>query len=173
MSSETITTALFLISAVIAAGVLINAVYPVIYNMAGTFSTSTHESDVRMRTDFKIISTVAYTTGTGYIWMKNIGSEQIPYDSVKRSDVFCGEVGNFDRIAYADSLGTDTWTFDSVDTDMKYDLNGNDMWDPGETIKISVKTGLIPTTAGDKVYFQFALPTGVWRSTEFAASSAS
>jgi flagellar protein FlaG len=43
MSSETITTALFLITAVIAAGVLINAVYPVVYNMAGTFSSTTHE----------------------------------------------------------------------------------------------------------------------------------
>jgi flagellar protein FlaG len=173
MSSETITTALFLISAVIAAGVLINAVYPVVYNMAGTFSSSTHESDVRMRTDFKIISTVAYTSGTATIWMKNIGSEQIAYDEIKRSDVFCGEVGKFDRIAYTDdSLGDETWTATFLNDD-KYDLNGNGMWDPGETIKISVKTGLIPTTAGGKVYFQFALPTGVWRSTEFAASSAS
>jgi archaeal flagellar protein FlaG len=174
MSSETITTALFLISAVIAAGVLINAVYPVVYNMAGTFSSSTHESDVRMRTDFKIISAVAYTSGTATIWMKNIGSEQIAYEAIKRSDVFCGEVGKFDRIAYLPSSGTEgTWTFDSPDATGKYDLNGNNMWDPGETLKISVKTGLIPTTAGDKVYFQFALPTGVWRSTEFAASSAS
>ena len=105
MSSETITTALFLISAVIAAGVLINAVYPVVYNMAGTFSSSTHESDVRMRTDFKIISTVAYTSGTATIWMKNIGSEQIAYDEIKRSDVFCGEVGKFDRIAYTSHRG--------------------------------------------------------------------
>jgi archaeal flagellar protein FlaG len=172
MSSETITTALFLISAVIAAGVLINAVYPVVYNMAGTFSSSTHESDVRMRTDFKIISTVAYTSGSAQIWMKNIGSEQIPYDSIRRSDVFCGAVGSFDRLPYAESPGAETWTATFLN-DNKYDLNGNDMWDPGETIKISVQSDLIPATAGDKVYFQFALPTGVWRSTEFAASSAS
>ena len=72
MSSETITTALFLITAVIAAGVLINAVYPVVYKMAGTFSSTTHESDTRMRTDFKVISTVA-TGSTAQIWMKNIG----------------------------------------------------------------------------------------------------
>jgi len=157
MSSETITTALFLISAVIAAGVLINAVYPVIYNMAGTFSTSTHESDVRMRTDFKIINSVAYTTGTASIWMKNIGSEQISKEEIQRSDVFCGEVGKFDRLGY----NTD-WTYEL------YDLDNNDMWDPGETVKITAET-TIPAT-GKKVYFQFALPTGVWRSTEFTVS---
>ena len=106
MSSETITTALFLISAVIAAGVLINAVYPVVYNMAGTFSSTTHESDVRMRTDFKVISTVASagSPGTSQVWMKNIGSERIPLTDIRKSDVFFGEVGNFDRLAYADVL---------------------------------------------------------------------
>ncbi len=46
MSAETITTALFLITAVVASAVLINAVYPVIQTMTGTFSSSTHESDV-------------------------------------------------------------------------------------------------------------------------------
>src|SRR4030042_1877129 len=99
MSSETITTALFLITAVVAAGVLINAVYPVVYNMAGTFSTTTHESDVRMRTDFKVISSVAYGS-TAQVWMKNIGSEQIPATSLEKADVFCGAVGDFDRLSY-------------------------------------------------------------------------
>jgi archaeal flagellar protein FlaG len=168
MSSETITTALFLITAVIAAGVLINAVYPVVYNMAGTFSSSTHESDVRMRTDFKIISTVASagSPGTAQIWMKNIGTEQIPLASIERSDVFCGAVGNFDRLSYAlvepEALANGEWT------ETLYDLDENDMWDPGETVKITAKT-TIPAT-GNKVYFQFAVPNGVWRSNEFTVS---
>jgi archaeal flagellar protein FlaG len=166
MSSETITTALFLITAVIAAGVLINAVYPVVYNMAGTFSSTTHESDVRMRTDFKIISTVASTGSppTAQIWMKNIGSEQIPQASVERSDVFCGAVGDFDRLIYVAGTPTDgQWTVEY------YDLDGNGMWDTGETIKITAKTSLIQGS-GTKVYFQFALPNGVWRSNEFTVS---
>lgn len=162
MSSETITTALFLISAVIAAGVLINAVYPVVYNMAGTFSSSTHESDVRMRTDFKIISTVATagSSGTAQIWMKNIGSEQIPKSEIERSDIFCGAVGSFDRLEY--NAGSDGWTYEL------YDLDSNDIWDPGETVKITAVT-TIPAT-GKKVYFQFALPAGIWRSIEFTVS---
>jgi archaeal flagellar protein FlaG len=172
MSSETITTALFLITAVIAAGVLINAVYPVVYNMAGTFSSTTHESDVRIRTDFKVITTFAITgtPGTAQIWMKNIGSERIPLADIKRSDVFCGAVGNFDRLAYADvdpaSLYSGEWTEDF--SSPKYDLDSNGMWDPGETVKITAKT-TIPAS-GNRLFFQFSLPNGVWRSNEFTVS---
>jgi flagellar protein FlaG len=167
MSSETITTALFLITAVIAAGVLINAVYPVVYNMAGTFSSTTHESDTRMRTDFKVISAVASGT-TAQVWMKNIGSEPVSYNDIQRSDVFCGATGNFDRLAYIDATpGNGQWTEDFLGTN--YDLNGNRMWDTGETLKITAKTNLIPAS-GQKVYFQFSLPNGVWRSNEFTVS---
>jgi archaeal flagellar protein FlaG len=160
MSSETITTALFLITAVIAAGVLINAVYPVVYTMAGTFSSSTHESDVRMRTDFKIITTVA-SAGTAQVWMKNVGTEQISVESIERSDVFCGAVDDFDRLTYDKNPG---WTYDLYDLD-----SVNYMWDPGETLKITANTNLIPSS-GHRVYFQFAIPNGVWRSNEFTVS---
>lgn len=172
MSAETITTALFLITAVIAAGVLINAVYPVVYNMAGTFSSTTHQSDVRIRTDFKIITTFASdSTDTAQVWMKNIGSEQISYEEIKRSDVFCGAVGNFDRLAYQyvdpPDLDSGNWT---ETFDYGYDLNNNQFWDPGETLKVTAKPqNGIPAT-GSKMYFQFSTPTGIWRSTEFTVS---
>jgi archaeal flagellar protein FlaG len=157
MSSETITTALFLITAVIAAGVLINAVYPVVYSMAGTFSSTTHESDVRMRTDFKVIAAVASTSGSAQIWMKNIGSERIPLSDIQNGDVFFGAVDSFERLEY----GTD-WTEELSDT------NGNSVWDPGETLKISITApGL---SSGEQLYFQFSLPNGVWRSNEFTVS---
>ena len=170
MSAETITTALFLITAVVASAVLINAVYPVVFNMAGTFSSTTHQSDVRIRTDFKIITTFASeSAGTAQVWMKNIGSEQISLEEIKRSDVFCGAVGNFDRLGYQNvypaSLDSGNWTetFDSG-----YDLNNNQFWDPGETLKVTAKT-TIPAT-GSRIYFQFATPNGIWRSNEFTVS---
>jgi flagellar protein FlaG len=168
MSAETITTALFLITAVVASAVLINAVYPVIQNMAGTFSSSTHESDVRMRTDFKIIATSANASGTAQVWMKNIGSERISLSEIQRADVFCGAVGSFDHLAYQNvapaSLNSGDWT---ADFGSGYDLNANSYWDSGETLKVNAKTSI---SSGDKVYFQFALPNGIWRSNEFTAS---
>jgi flagellar protein FlaG len=166
MSAETITTALFLITAVVASAVLINAVYPVISTMAGTFSSTTHESDVRIRTDFKIIATSA-SDGTAQVWMKNIGSEPISISDIQRADVFGGATNNFDHLVHINSSSPvgNQWreTFDSG-----YNLNTNQFWDPGETVKVSFKT-TIPST-GSKVYFQFALPDGIWRSTEFTVS---
>ncbi len=170
MSSESITTALFLITAVVASAVLINAMYPVIQNMAGTFSSSTHESDVRIRTDFKIIATHAIggtgpNGGTVQVWMKNVGSERIGLADIQRSDVFCGAVGSFDHLTYVESSpGDKQWT---EEFGTGYDLNANEFWDPGETVKISSKT---PFSSGDKIFFQFALPNGIWRSIEFTAS---
>ena len=165
MSSETITTALFLITAVIAAGVLINAVYPVIYEMAGTFSSTTHESDTRMRTDFKVIAT-AGKAGEAQIWMKNIGSEPIAVEDFERSDVFCGVVGDFDRLSYS-GAGGESWIED-FEGNPSYDINSNGIWDTGETVKITATTAKL--TSGDRAYFQFSLPNGVWRSNEFMVS---
>lgn len=155
MSSETITTALFLITAVIAAGVLINAVYPVVYSMAGTFSSTTHESDVRMRTDFKVIAAVA-DANTAQIWMKNIGSERIAESDIQKGDVFFGRTGSFNRIEYG------SWTEQLSDT------NDNGVWDTGETVKITIPSGGV--SSGEEVYYQFSLPDGVWRSYTFTVS---
>jgi len=173
MSAETFTTAMFLITAVIAAGVLINAVFPVVYTMAGTFQSSTHESDQRLRTDFKIVATFAPASnpGTADIYMKNIGSERIPVTDIERSDVFFGKVGEYGRLSYhfvndPINLGNNQWTevFDN-----SYDMNSNGFWDSGETLRIAVKI-TNPLVKYDSVYFQFILPNGIWRSNEFTVS---
>ncbi|MFA4859996.1 flagellin [Methanoregula sp.] len=162
MSADTITTALFLITAVIAAGVLINAIYPVVFNMAGTFSSATHESDQRLRTDFKIVLATndkVETEGVilGHVWMKNVGSAKISMDEIERSDVFCGAVGNFQRLDYGI-----TW----VATIKESASQVNNFWDPGETLEITFPASILPATP-NMAYFQFVLPNGIWRSTEF------
>ena len=167
MSADSITTALFLITAVVASAVLINAIYPVVSNMAGTFSSTTHESDVRIRTDFKIIATFANSSGYAQVWMKNIGSQTIGLNDIQRADLFCGSVENIQHLAHTSgSLGNNQWTEDfSVP---EYDQNNNQLWDPGETLKITART-TIPSQ-GSRVTVQFALSNGIWRSTEFTAS---
>jgi flagellar protein FlaG len=166
MSAETFTTALFLITAVIAGGVLINAVFPVVYTMAGTFQSSTHESDMRLRTDFKIVTTFGRSsTSVVQVWMKNVGSQNIPLVEIQKSDVFCGEVGNFGRLAYIDgNPAAGQWT------EVLSDLNTNNYWDPGETLEVYAKPTIMPASGG-LVYFQFVLPNGIWRSNEFTAVS--
>lgn len=170
MSAETFTTAMFLITAVIAGGVLINAVFPVVYNMASTFSSATHESDQRMRTDFKIVTTLARDGSPNYaeIWIKNIGSSRIPVSDIEdRSDVFCGLVGQYERLPYNDvnPQSNNGWYADISD------ISNPTTWDSGETLKITAYCPGIPSSNTDgTVYFQFILPDGIWRSTEFTAA---
>jgi flagellar protein FlaG len=165
MSAETFTTAMFLITAVIAAGVLINAVLPVIYTAAGSFSASSHESDLRLRTDFKIVTSVVNNSYVARIWMKNTGSERIPINDIERSDVIYGDMSNFGRMSLTTTtpLPDGTWCYTLSD------LNSNTYWDPGETLEIDAKSPQITsvTIVGTPVYFQFVLPDGIWRSTEF------
>ncbi len=168
MSSETITTALFLITAVIAASVLIAAIFPVIFQMAGTFSSASHSADQNIRTDFKIISSNADTTQSPPvvdIWMKNVGSAQIPYsDIITRSDVLCGNVGSFGRLTY----GPYTSRFWELAMQILSDINNNNYWDPGETLEIVAEPSAL--NSNNDVYFQFVLPDGIWRSTQFPLS---
>ncbi len=158
MSAETITTAIFLITTVVAAAVLVNAIFPVISGMSGTFSSTTHQADVQIRTDFKIIATLA-TGSTAHIWMKNIGSEKIALEGIRDSaTVLCGEPTDFTLLTYNEN---------PVDGNWKYTITSdNEYWDPGESLEITCYTTKIPSS-GNPVYFQFALANGVWRSTEF------
>jgi flagellar protein FlaG len=172
MSAETITTAIFLITTVVAAAVLVNAIFPVISGMSGTFSSTTHQADVQIRTDFKIIATYA-TYGDGSIdpgiakvWMKNVGSERISLTGIQDSaTVLCGSPTNFDLIPYISKRTDDNNYWEYTITHSGED---NDFWDPGETLGIICETTKI---ASPNVYFQFALSNGVWRSTEFTGAA--
>lgn len=167
MSAETITTAIFLITAVVATAVLVNAIYPVIYSTAGTFQSSTHDADTRLRTDFKIVATFGKSPNV-QVWMKNIGSQSISLEEIKKADVFCGAVGNFGRLNYIDGI-PDTGEWTEIFTSTTGDLNDNDYWDNGETLEINAKPTTMPSS-GNLVYFQLVLSNGIWRSTEFTAS---
>lgn len=166
MSSETFTTAMFLIAAIISAGVLINAVFPVIYTLSNTISSSSHSVDERLSTDVRIVTTYASSSGhTAKIWLKNIGTGRVPNASIQRADVFLGSQGDFIRLTQSATLDEEsgTWKYEILD-------DANNYWDPGETLYIEAKTTKIPSNEGGIVYFQFVLPSGLSRSTTFTAS---
>ena len=162
MSSETFTIAMFLIAAIISAGVLINAVFPVIYTLSSTISSSSHNVDERLSTDVKVVTTYASSTGTAKIWLKNIGAGRIADSSIQRSDVFLGSQSDFIRLTRSGALTEGTWRYEILE-------DTNNYWDPGETLYIEGNTAKIPGK-GEIVYFQFVLPSGLIRSTTFTAS---
>jgi flagellar protein FlaG len=180
MSAETFVNALFLITAVVAAGILITAVLPIVWNMAGTFSAASHESDTRMRTDFKIVTTFAqagtWGSGTdpkGDIYLKNIGTTPISVTEIESSDVFFGKVGEFTRLSRnipPNPITNEQWTYEGYDgIENSYDSNKNQKWDTGETLHIiAYPKGNLAST--NSLYFQFVLPNGNWRSSEIITS---
>ena len=169
MSSEAFTTAMFLIAAIIAAGVLINAIFPVIYTLAGTISSSSHTVDERLSNDVKIVTTYANGgTKNAEIWLKNVGTARISPSDIEKADVFLGAPGNFIRLGLVVPPGTpetNQWTYAILE-----DTQKNNYWDPGETLYIQAHSKRIPGE-GEIVYVQFVLSTGLSRSTTFTAGT--
>jgi flagellar protein FlaG len=182
---------MMLITAVVACAILITAVFPIVWTMVSTFSTASHDTDARMRTDFKIVTWFTHgnpiplnVAGLSTIWMKNIGSVPIGIGEIDKSDVYIGPVGNFGRAVFVSpgvrttpadpnplkpSLSDNQWYYNL------YDDNDNRYWDVGETLEINaarqdlISSGPAPYSP-KSVYFQFVLPNGVLRSTEFPTS---
>lgn len=167
MSSEAFTTAMFLIAAVIAAGVLINAIFPVIYTLAGTISSSSHTVDERLSNDVKIVTTYASNDSKcAEIWLKNVGVARIPPSEINKADVFLGAPGDFNGLTLIKSgAPKNQWTYKILENPP-----GNGYWDPGETLHVTAHSDKIPKE-GEVVYIQFVLSTGLSRSTTFTAGA--
>ena len=164
MSSETFVTAIFLITAIIAAGVLVNAVFPSIYMASETFVSSSHEMDDRLRTDIAIVNTVIKegTEAKAYIWVKNTGVNPIGDSLIPRFDIYLGKTGEIRRLTNSgegDAPASGEWQYHL------YDDNSNGLWDRGETLEIVANSGSV--AEGDRMTFQIVLLNGVRRNIEF------
>jgi flagellar protein FlaG len=166
MSSETIVTAIFLITAIVAAGVLTTQIFPAIYTMSSTFTSSSQKADQQMRTDIVVVNTFAGTVAANeaQIWLKNTGTSRIYMNDLNMSTLFIGAPGDFATMSKDDlqpsppALGG--WSYEILD-------NANAYWDQGETLHIAVKDNKIPASYGDAVYFQIVLFDGTKRSEQF------
>ncbi len=162
MSSETIVTAIFLITAIVAAGVLTSQIFPAIYTMSSTFTSSSQKADTTMRTDMIIVNTFADTAGNAQVWLKNTGTSRIYLKDLNVSTIFIGTPGNFETVPLND-LSADGWNYDILD-------NTNLYWDQGETLHVMVKSDKIPAVSSGVVYFQIVLFDGTKRSEQFTVS---
>jgi len=160
MSSETIVTAILLIAAVVAAGILTSVILPAIFTMSGTVSSSAHAADQSMRTSITIVNTYANTSNYAQVWVKNVGTTQIPLANLNQTDIWV----NYERLSL--NQPTEGWTYDIPG-------NTNPYWDPMETLHITMESSQIPTNPGGEVQFQIALYDGTTSSVEFTVSPGS
>lgn len=167
MSSETFTTAIFLITAIVAAAILVNAFFPVIYSATSTFTESSQSSDERLRTDLKIVNAYSASDGSSKIWIKNIGSIRIADTDISSSDVYFGVPGDFDYMIYTSGApSSGQWTF-TIREDAG---TPNEYWDSGETVEITLAVDASTFSSGEYAYFQYVLPNGVSVSTQYTVS---
>lgn len=167
MSSESFTTAIFLITAIVAAAILVNAFFPVIYSATSTFTESSHSTDERLRTDVKIVNAYAESDGDAKVWIKNVGSLRIADTDISSSDVYFGIPGGFEYMVYTEGTpSSGNWTYDIREES----TTSNEYWDSGETLEITLATASSTFSTGDYAYFQFVLPNGVSASTEYTVS---
>ena len=163
MSSETIVTAIFLITAVVAAGILTSQVFPAIYSMSGSVSSSTRAAEQTLKTNIAIVNTFSLNgTGEARVWLKNTGSYRVQLSDLNMSSIFVGNPGNIGPVTFNDPA--EGWSYTILGS------QSNGYWDPMETLEITAISARIPTDRSSTVSFQIVLPDGTKRSEEFTVS---
>ncbi|HTY89693.1 MAG TPA: hypothetical protein VMC84_00800 [Methanocella sp.] len=132
MASEVISSALLMIATIIAAVALISAVFPSVYSMAGSITSTTSTVNDRMKSDIKFIYETTDQEYTLTAWLKNTGKTQLLPSSFNNTDIFYGETNSAMARAVLNATSAPSWTFE-IEND-----NGNGRWDPGETMKIQI-----------------------------------
>ncbi len=130
MAEAAITTAIITIACVICAGMLISAIYPAVNRATSSVISTSEKLGERIETSINIIAE-ANQSSYEYVWVKNTGASEIP--QIENSDVFFGEINDFQRIPFNSSLSvTPSWNY-SIEND-----DGDGRWDVGETLNITI-----------------------------------
>lgn len=157
MASEAISSSILLIGAVVGAAFLVTAILPMIFSAGDTFGTVASSAESKMKTDFQIINTYAALNSVT-IWMKNVGGNRISSYDITKSSVFFGK-----------NNAVASYNYDATPTGKEFSYTPiHQYWDIGDTIQIDIDTTSDPVIATDVLYFSFALPNGVRRTTTFS-----
>ncbi|MBN1761962.1 MAG: hypothetical protein JW878_02620 [Methanomicrobia archaeon] len=157
MSEAALTTAIITIACVVCASMLASAVIPALNRATSSVVSSSAQLGERIETSIDIIEEANDTTHE-YIWVKNTGASEIA--QIESSDIFFGEMGEFQRIPYNSSRSvTPSWNY-SIEND-----DGDGRWDIGETINVTIAMSEI--TAGD-YYVKMVLFNGISTEDKFS-----
>ncbi len=90
------------------------------------------------------------------VWVKNVGCNRISSGLIDQSDIFFGHTENFDRISYDESASlTPGWSY-------SIEQSGDNDWDAGETIRITIKLSESYTfESGERYFVKFNSYNGV------------
>jgi flagellar protein FlaG len=156
MSKEVITSAILVIVSVIAAVAFVNAVLPSVYGLSESYSSVARSMEDQFKTDIDII--FIYPDGDNvYVWIKNVGSSNIPLSQLQSCDIFIMSSSGYWNPGFK-SASNASWDYTLENGD-------GDTWDRGETIKASITLDTLPN---DIYKITFFLYNGVSTSDTFS-----
>jgi flagellar protein FlaG len=158
MSKEVITSAILVIVSVIAAVAFVNAILPSVYGLSESYSSVALTMEDQFKTDLDII--FIYPDGDDvYVWIKNVGSSDIPLSQLQLSDIFVMSSSGYWNPSF-ESASNPSWDYTLENGD-------GDTWNRGETIKVSIKFDADELSSG--IYkVTFFLYNGVSTSDTFS-----
>ena len=131
---KSITTGLLIIASIVAAMALVNAVIPAAGKSSSALLMANADAADRIRTDVEIIHASGNaTTNKIIVWVKNIGSNDIPL--VTASDVLVDKPGGVSRLGYVSGCSSECW-------DYEIEGGGSD-WTNTVTVKFTLSTSVI------------------------------
>ncbi len=159
MAEEAISTAILTVATIIAALVLINAMYPSLYSASGSILSMSGRASDRIRTDLTVLTVWYPPDRQGDIaleaWVKNTGSTTITGKDLNNTDLFL-YTGNAMSVRIPD----DSWTHTFMNGD------GDANWDPAETLHVVVHYDPAGSTPGTW-RLRIALPDGIYAEESF------
>lgn len=160
MAEEAISTAILTVATIIAALVLVNAMYPSLYSASGSILSMNNRAAERIMTDMTVL-TEWYPPGHAAddialeAWVKNTGSTTVTGTDINNTDLFL-YTGNgvSARIPAAD------WSYELLNGD------GDDSWDPTETMHLVVHYDPDGSSPGTWK-LRIVLPDGIYAEDSF------
>jgi len=156
MAKEVIATAILLIASVIAVVAFVNAVIPSVYDLSNSYNSIARNMGDQFKTDIDII--FIYPEGnTVSVWIKNVGSSDIPLSQLSYSDIFVLSPSGYWNPGF-ESGSNPSWDYTLVN-------GGGDTWNRGETIKAEINFDSLPSATYQITFFLY---NGVAASDKFS-----
>lgn len=163
MSNETFSAAIFIVTSILVAVVLANALFPAVVKSVQSSELSSDSLTGQLNTQLSLSETVFYNSGDNshlVFYLKNTGNDAIPSNAFNMSEVYVGNPGMIMPITVKTGQ---TVPGDVTVSSSYYTSTGatsGDRLEKGDILCIHVTTSdsLITVNGGDKVYFSMTLP---------------
>ena len=148
MTEVMLTAAIATIAAFLAA-----SFYSSMTSFYNVYRTAIGAEEEKALMDIKIVFATNTSSTTVKVWIKNVGQKPLSKNLITRASLIFGPSSQCELISYNSSTPP-SWTFQ-----LAYDADGDGVWDPSETIELTITWS--ETLAPGDYYVKFIMHNGV------------